>query len=116
MTAGGALRGPIIATVEMRILWTVAVSSPTASTMWIGIPAGISPDINYGNNALYVYPDGDFYTIIYGMDWDSCGNISTIKNSKFRSPSLGNDDSYPYVVNLDGVVYDVRVWDSFGRN
>lgn len=114
MTAGGALRGPIIATVEMRILWTVAVSSPTASTMWIGIPAGISPDINYGNNALYVYPDGDFYTIIYGMDWDSCGNISTIKNSKFRSPYVYvYYHNYAYHVDDDGhVVYSHVYWNN----
>ena len=48
------------------------------------------------------------------MDWDSCGNISTIKNSKFRSPYVYvYYHNYAYHVDDDGhVVYSHVYWNN----
>lgn len=79
--AGGALRGPISATICTS--FTRMVTSTATTTMWIGIPAGDeypnvkyknrSPFVGYNNGARIIDPDGDVAD--YG-NWgvmNSCG-------------------------------------------
>ena len=57
----------------MFTMCTLMASS--MSTLWIQVPAGTSPNLDYGNgvDAYYVLPDGAVGGSYSGV-WVSCGN------------------------------------------
>ena len=96
----------------MRTLWTMMATS--ASTMCIGIPAGVyfrSPYTNDSYSAWQVYPSGDVNVSVSFIVGGSCG-----RNRMSSSPRT-DYTNHAHSLNIDGdVYYDHVTWRSCGRN